>query len=278
MVAETSKDRPRRDGAGSAAPGIDRADRTSAGTQETASDGIFPCQAELLELLDLLIDVIFCLKAPDGRYVAANAAFVRRTGRSSKRDVVGRRAVDLFLPELAERYEAQDERVLATGEALRDELELIRREDGSHGWYLTTKLPVRPDRATGRTTPAGVASISKDLRVPREDDIDVQALQRVVDHVRTNLTETIRVADMASAAELSPSQLERRMRRVFGISATKYVLRARVDRAAELLIDTDLPLAEIAQAAGFYDQADLTHRFARLTNETPAQFRVKGRR
>ncbi len=265
MVAETSKSRGRRPSA--AAP-----------PSKIAPDGVFPCQTELLELLDLLVDVIFCLKAVDGRYVAANAAFVRRTGRSSKREVIGRRAVDLFLPELAERYEAQDDRVLATGQALRDELELIRREDGSLGWYVTTKLPVRPEPGDPQTGPVGVASISKDLRVPRDDDVDVHALQRVVDHVRANMTDTIRVADMAAVAGLSPAQLERRMRNVFGISATKYVLRARVDRAAELLTDTDLPVAEIAQAAGFYDQADLTHRFARLTNETPGQFRTKGRR
>lgn len=264
MVAETSKRRDHRTSTAAPPPG--------------ASGEVFPCQSELLELLDLLVDVIFCLKAPDGRYVAANAAFVRRTGRTSKREVIGHRAVDLFLPELAKRYEAQDDRVLATGEALRDELELIRREDGSLGWYVTTKLPVRPEPADPGAGQAGVASISKDLKVPRSDDVDVQALQRVVDHVRANLADTIRVADMAKVAELSPSQLERRMRNVFGISSTKYVLRARVDRAAELLTDTDLPVADIAQAAGFYDQADLTHRFARLTNETPAQFRAKGRR
>ena len=64
------------------------------------------------------------------------------------------------------------------------------------------------------------------------------------------------------------------MKRVFGVSATQYVLRARVDRAAILLTETDLALADVAVAAGFYDQADLTRRFARLTNETPARFRA----
>ena len=104
-----------------------------------------------------------------------------------------------------------------------------------------------------------------------------KALMRVVRHVRENLAETIRVADLAAAADLSPSQLERRMRRTFGLSAMQYVLRARCERAAELLADTELPLAEVAVIAGFYDQADLTHRFARLTNETPAQFRAHQR-
>jgi len=248
-------------------PGGGRPDRP--GARE-----VFACQPELLGLLDVLVDVIFCAKDLEGRYLAVNPAFVRRTGRRSKREVIGRRAVDVFPSALARRYEEQDRQVLSTGEALRDELELIRREDGSLGWYLTTKLPVA-DPLTGE--PAGLVSVSRDLRTPSADDV-VASLGRVVEHVRANLASRMTVEELAGVAGCSRSQLERRMRKTFGLPAGKYVLRARVDRAAELLAGTDLPLAEVAVAAGFYDQADLTHWFGRLTNETPSQFRAKQRR
>ena len=240
-----------------------------------ASQDVISCQTELLELFDLLVDVIFCLKSPRSRYVAVNMAFVRRTGRRSKRDVIGRQAADFFSAPLAERYEEQDRQVLATGKPLRDEIELIRRENGTLGWYITTKLPVlSPDEQGGFS---GLVSISRDLATPSEHDDIPQSLARVVSHVRANLASTIRVAELAKVAQCSPSQLERRIRKTFGISASNYVLRARVDHAAHLLTDTDLPLAEAAIQAGFYDQADFTHRFARLTNETPAQFRSRQR-
>ncbi len=231
----------------------------------------FPCQAELLELYDLLVDVIFCMKDADGVYVAVNRAFVRRTGRPSKRDVVGKRATDLFIAPLAERYEEQDEAVIATGQPLRDELELIRREDATLGWYLTTKLPVSgDDPAAG---PVGLVSISRDLATPSDEGIAIESLHRVVALVQERLAEPLRVADLAAAANCSTASLERRMKKVFGVTATQFVLRTRVDRAHRLLTTTDMPLAEIATAVGFYDQADFTRRFARLTNETPAQFR-----
>lgn len=231
--------------------------------------GPFSCQDELLELYDLLVDVIFCMKRPDGVYVAVNRAFVRRTGRSSKRDVVGKRASDLFIPQFAERYEEQDEAVLRTGKPLRDELELIRREDGSLGWYLTTKLPVQQSASEA----AGIVSISRDLATPSGEDIAIESLHRVVQLVQERLAEPLRVADLAAAANCSSASLERRMKKVFGVSATQFVLRNRVDQATRLLTTTTTPLAEIATAVGFYDQADFTRRFARLTNETPAQFR-----
>ncbi|MEM7340104.1 MAG: AraC family transcriptional regulator [Actinomycetota bacterium] len=239
----------------------------------------FDCQSELVELFELLVNVMFCMKNRDGRYVAVNGAFVRRTGRASKRDVVGRRATELFSAPLAERYEQQDTQVLTTGRPLRDELELIRREDGTLGWYLTVKLPVvdrHADHSSEASAPVGLVSVSRDLRTPG-DDQSIESLGRVVAHVRDHMGSRIRVADLAAVADCSPAQLERRMRRTFGLSATKYVLRARVDRATELLVGTDRPLSEIAHTVGFYDQADFTHRFARLTNETPAQFRASHR-
>ena len=238
---------------------------------QTASSGLFPCQDELIGLFEQLIDVIFVAKDLDGRYVEVNSAFVRRTGKASKRDVIGARASDLFIDELAERYEEQDAHVLATGESIRDQLELIRRTNGEHGWYLTTKLPV--SSSADQTQLVGVVSISRDLHTPSNERIAIDGLQNVVELVRQRLAQTIRVADMAAAADCSEDQLERRMRKVFGVTATQYVLRVRAETAARLLADTDMPLAEVATACGFYDQSDFTRRFARLTNNTPAQFR-----
>ncbi len=234
--------------------------------------GRFACQDELLELIELLVNVIFCMKRTDLTYVEVNSAFVRRTGRRSKREVIGRTAADLFVPELAERYEEQDAEVFATGRPLRDELELIAREDGSLGWYLTSKIPVASGDDPEQLV--GLVSISRDLATPSDEAIAMEPLRSVVDHVATHVAETIRVADLCAVASCSPDQLERRMKRVFGLSAKQYVLRTRVDRAATLLTGTDLPVADVAVAAGFYDQADLTRQFARHTNETPARFRA----
>lgn len=247
----------------------------SANEPLAASTKPFPCQDELIELFELLVNVIFCMKNTDSRYVAVNNAFVRRTGRSSKRDVVGRTAAELFSGPLAERYEEQDREVFRTGQPLRDELELIRREDGSLGWYLTTKLAVASRDDPTQIT--GLVSISRDLRTPSDEGIAVESLTKVVETIQARLAESIRVADLASAAGCSEQQLERRMRKVFGLTATQYVLRARVDRATELLAETSMPLVDVATSVGFYDQADFTRRFARLTNETPATFRARHR-
>lgn len=227
----------------------------------------------LLRLCDDLTGTMFCAKDVTGRYVVVNDAFVRRTPERSRRAVVGRTAAELFLPHLAERYDAQDRDVLATGRPLHRELELIRRPGGPPGWYLTSKEPVRDDAGAV----VGLVSISQALRAGDADAATVEALSRVAAFVQARLADPPTVAELAGAAGCSPSTLDRRVRRVYALSPQQYVLRARVDHAAGLLAGTDLPLAEVAAAAGFYDQASFTRTFGRLTGETPAQFRRAAR-
>ncbi|GAB2454070.1 helix-turn-helix domain-containing protein [Xylanimonas ulmi] len=232
----------------------------------------------MVGLMDDLSEVMFCAKDTSGRYVLVNEVFVRRAHARSRRDVVGRRAVDLFVPDLAERYEAQDGEVLRTGRPLRGELELIRRPGGQPGWFLTSKLSVRGD--DGQVV--GLVSVSQDLRSRDADDATMDAMSRlsagVAAHLEATPSAPLSLAALAALAGCEPRTLDRQVRRVFGISPRQLVLRARTDRAARLLAETTTPLAQVAHAAGFYDQPSFSRQFARLTGETPSSFRRRARR
>ena len=222
----------------------------------------------MLALVDDLTTTMFCLKDAAGRYVAVNPTFVQRTNERSARAVLGRTASELFVPELAERYEEQDGRVLATGRPLRNELELIRPLGGTARWDLTAKQPLVHEGHT-----VGLVSISQDLGNDEAHDPDMHSLGRVVDHIEAHLHGPIRVGDLAVVAGCGVDALERRVRRAFHRSPGQLVLTARIDRASTLLRRTDEPLAQIATECGFYDQAALSRTFARLTGTTPSQFR-----
>ncbi|QAY63427.1 AraC family transcriptional regulator [Xylanimonas allomyrinae] len=232
----------------------------------------------MVALMDELAAVMFCAKDTSGRYVLVNEVFVHRAHARSRRDVVGRRAADLFVPDLAERYEKQDSYVLGTGRPLRGELELIRRPGGAPGWFLTSKLAVRADDGGV----VGLVSISQDLRSQDADDATMEAISRLVAGVSAHLDATpsapLTVAALAALAGCGEQALDRRVRRVFGLSPRQLVLRARTDRAAHLLAETTTPLAQVAAAVGFYDQPSFTRQFARLTGETPSSFRRRARR
>ncbi|WP_233565637.1 AraC family transcriptional regulator [Cellulomonas sp. PhB143] len=232
-----------------------------------------PLSPVMVALMDELAQTMFCAKDLAGRYVAVNRVFVMRTSARSRRDVLGRTAADLFVPQLAERYAQQDAEVLRTGRPLRNELELIRRLGGTPGWFLTSKLPVHDD--AGRL--CGIVSVSQDLHESDADDATMDSMARLVAAVEERLTEPLAAADLAVLAGCSVDVLDRRVRRVFSLTPRQLVLRARVDRATALLTGGDLPLADVAAAAGFYDQPSFTRTFARLTGETPASYRRRAR-
>jgi len=227
----------------------------------------------MTELFRSLTTTMFCAKDVTGAYVAVNDVFVARTNERTSAAVVGRTAPELFVAPLAARYESQDTAVLA-GRTLRHELELIRRPGGTPGWYLTSKVPLRA--SAGQVV--GVVSISEDLYVADESAQDLQAISRVQDWIENHLDAPIRVPDLAAVAGCSRHALERRIRRVFHLSPTQLVLRARIDRATEALTTSSAPISQIATACGFYDQAAFTRTFARVTGETPAQFRRRSAR
>ena len=130
----------------------------------------------MVDLMDELSSTMFCSKDVTGRYVLVNRVFVARTNERSRRAVVGRRATDLFVPQLAERYDQQDAEVLRTGRPLRNELELIRRLGGTPGWFLTSKLPVHD----GAGHLVGLVSVSQDLREDDADDASMDSMARLV--------------------------------------------------------------------------------------------------
>lgn len=223
----------------------------------------------VLELVDHLPGTMFCVKGADGRYIAVNPTFVERTNKRSRAEVLGRRAGELFVAELADRYEDQDARVHSSGRPLFNELELIRAPGGPFRWHVTAKVPLRDE--DGRVT--GVVSMSQDVGEGAADDRTMTSLGAVVAHIRAHLGENVTSQDLARVAGCSVDTLERRCRRVFGRSPGQLILSTRIDVALGLLTGSDMPLAQIADLCGYADQAGFSRTFTRLVGIPPGRYR-----
>jgi LacI family transcriptional regulator len=81
------------------------------------------------------------------------------------------------------------------------------------------------------------------------------------------------VDEVAAAAGLSRSVLQRRFRKILGKTVHQEILDIRLKRACTLLAETDLPLIEVAEQAGFTHQEYLGVVFRTRLGMTPAQFR-----
>lgn len=224
----------------------------------------------LLDLFDAVPHVMVCVKDATGTYVGVNQAFVRRARRRHPDDVIGRRATDLFAPELAASYEAQDWAVLTTGHAVRNQLEVIADADhpGVGRWYLTTKIRSVTDEH-------GTVVVATSIDAQLGDRADgATGLRAAIELAHDRCHEPLRVGDLARAADMSFDRLERAMQRVLAISPKQYILRTRAERAAALLATTDRSIAQIAADCGYYDQSQLTRQFRTHIGVTPSRYRA----
>jgi PAS domain S-box-containing protein len=222
------------------------------------------------ELFDHLPDTVFFLKDELGRYIAVNRSLVERCGLKAKGELIGKRVQDIFPPELAKRYAAQDAAVLRTGRPIIDRLELHWYSRRRAGWCLTTKLPFLNEH--GDTV--GVVGISRDLRAPGARDSIPRTLADTLEFLEARFGEDISPASLARTTGLSPVRFARLIKRIFRLTPTQLITQTRLAAASRLLMETRQPVVEIAHACGFYDHSAFTRAFRSATGLTPTQFRT----
>lgn len=81
------------------------------------------------------------------------------------------------------------------------------------------------------------------------------------------------VRDLAHAAGVHPVHLIRAFHRFFGVTPAGFARERRLVEAARLLLETELPIVEVALATGFADQSHFTRAFRRAHGAPPAAFR-----
>lgn len=99
-----------------------------------------------------------------------------------------------------------------------------------------------------------------------------QLADLVREHLHRNLRARAPLDELGRRLGLHPGYLRRVFQEVMGLSPRSYLLQLRVMRARQLL-GRGASIAEAVWAAGFTDQAHLTHAFKRTMGFAPGQFR-----
>jgi AraC-like DNA-binding protein len=97
--------------------------------------------------------------------------------------------------------------------------------------------------------------------------------RRLSEYIELNIGRPLRMADLSSFVNLSPSHFSRAFKRTFRLSPHAYLMRRRVELASRLMIETAASLSDIALQCGLCDQSHLGRLFRRHMGVTPAQWR-----
>ena len=99
-------------------------------------------------------------------------------------------------------------------------------------------------------------------------------LTQARDLLHGRFNDSLNLVEIANVVGVHPTHLARSFKKHYRTTVGEYVRSLRLDWATRQLSETEDPIAEIASAAGFYDQSHFSHLFKQHTGFTPAEFRA----
>ena len=108
-------------------------------------------------------------------------------------------------------------------------------------------------------------------------DSAVIDLPAIMDELDQNFPVEISLADLAHRHHVSTGYLSRSFREHVGMSPMQYITQSRLTHAKHLLMDTNLPVADVAVRCGFKDASNFIRRFKTQFDLSPLQFRLATR-
>ena len=98
----------------------------------------------------------------------------------------------------------------------------------------------------------------------------IQESRQIID---TRYDAHITLSDIARQVGLNEFKLKSGFRRLFGIGMFEYLLKTRMQKARNLLLETKLPIKEVARRTGYTSKQSFQNAFKKYFDETPGSFR-----
>jgi AraC family transcriptional regulator len=107
-----------------------------------------------------------------------------------------------------------------------------------------------------------------------ERGLPQRQLLQVLDYIDAHLHREIKLTDLAALLGMSQFHFSHQFKQSMGISPYQYLLQQRIERAKQLLKQSDRSIADIASTCGFNSHSHLSKQFRQLTGTTPKAYRL----
>ena len=223
---------------------------------------------QFIKLFESTRGILFFIKDRDCKLITGNKALLKHLNLTSAKEALNKSDFDLFPVEIAQRYYEDDLEVMNSGQEKTDIVELFPNHKGELQWFLTTKIPV----FDAKGDVAGLCGILQSYKSSSHDLEILNDISPALDYMKTHYKEKISNTELASLCSLSVRQFDHRFKNIFKVTTHQYLLRMKILKACQLIIETDIAIADIANLLNFYDQSAFANQFKKQVGQTPLQY------
>jgi len=161
-------------------------------------------------------------------------------------------------------FVADEKHVTASGGTATADL-MLHLIDQDHGYDLSVAV-------SDMMVYAGARESSVDQRISLQSRVGIRNphVARAIEIMRGALEDPVPPVHIAQELGISVRQLERLFGRYFNTSPSRYYMELRMDRARNLLLQTEMSVSEIAVASGFQSVGHFTRLYRKFFGTTPS--------
>ena len=107
----------------------------------------------------------------------------------------------------------------------------------------------------------------------REEAEQVKIIREIHDHLTEHMEQRVTIEELAHQYLINPTTVKTVFKEVYGNSLAAHMKEHRMEKAASLLRETDLSVAEIAGQVGYESQSKFTAAFKEQFGKLPKEYR-----
>lgn len=178
-----------------------------------------------------------------------------------------------YMPESDRLVERLNGKRFAISAEIQRNLHEIGPLESIHGGFEMMRLEARLLENLSLCLQAGLCEPVKRSSLHREDLTIIRAIGK---RIEENPAAVPDIAALAREACMSVSKLTRSFRQVYGTSLHAYVMEVRLQKGAELLMNDEISIQEIAELVGYNKPSQFSADFRRRFGVLPGEYRLRG--